>query len=191
MFGMDTGIAAMESDTAFVKSRLHSLGEEAHEQTMASGTTGFEENLAALRLGGISEPLMEVVHSCAEHGMAHTSGVAVGEDEIRLQPQSRADTIDMYQKQLQSSELSRFDSTSSMGSLMTDSIFSAVTTTDSCPPSPSSSAHVAEPFHCGSWNLNPCHVPDTPRRANGWSALRTGCEKSGMYVHDWSLRCHT
>lgn len=186
---MDSSIAAMDSDVAFA-SHFHSVDEGASEQTVASGTTGFEESLADLRLDGISKPLIEVASSYAG-GMSHTSAVAVAEDEIGVQPQSRADMMDIQQEQLQSSELPRFDSTSSMRSLMTDSIFSIGTTADSCPPSPSSSAHVDEPLHCGSWNLNPYHVPDTPRRANGWSALRTGCEKSVMYVHDWSLRCHT
>lgn len=186
-------MAAMDSGTAFVTSRLQSLDEEAPDQTLAPGTTGFEESLAALRLDGISKPFMEIAYSCAESGMSHTSGVAVEEDEIRLLPPFKADKIDIIdtrREQLLSAELPRFDSTSSMRSLMTDSIFSTGTTctTYSCPPSPSSSAHVAEPLHCGSWNLNPHHVADTPCRVNAWSALRTGGEKSGVYVHDWSFR---
>lgn len=181
----------MDSDTAFATSRCHNLDEEAPGQIVASATTGFEKSLAALRLDVISKPLTEVAHSYAcsyaQVGTTHNSAVAVGEDETGLQPQSKADTIHVQRDHLQSSELPRFDSTSSMRSFMTDSIFSSCTTTDTCPPSPSLSAHVSEPLHCGSWNLNSNHVLDTSRRVNTWSALRTGGQKSSGYVNDWSL----
>lgn len=188
---MNFSFAAMDCNTAFATSRPRSLDEEAPEQTVASATTGFEKSLAALRLDGISNPLIEVADShacsCAQVGTTHNSAVAVGDDEIGLQPQSKADTIYAQQDGPHSSELPRLDSTSSMKSFMTDSIFSICTTTDTCPPSPSLSAHVAEPLHCGSWNLTSNHVLDTSRRVNTWSALNLGGQKGSGYVNDWSL----
>lgn len=180
----------MDSNTAFATSRPRKLGEEAPEETVASAIAGFEKSLAALRLDGISKPLMEVAHShafsCAQVGTNHNSGVAVEDDEIGPQPQSQADTIYVQRDKLHSSELPRLDSTSSMRSFMTDSIFSICSTTDTSPPSPSLSAHVAEPLHCGSWNLDSNHVLD-PSRRNTWPALRTGGQKGSGYVNGWSL----
>lgn len=176
---MDFSFAAMDSDTAFPTSRPHNVDEKAPEQTVASAIAGFEKSLAALRLGGISKPLTEV-------GTNHNCAAAVEGDEIGPQPQSKAATIYVQRDQLHSSELPRLDSTSSMRSFMTDSIFSNCSTTDTCPPSPSLSAPVAEPLHCGSWNLDSNHVLD-PSRRHTWPALRTGGQKgTSGYVSGWS-----
>lgn len=170
-------------DISFATSRLPSLKEETPKQTMGPATTGFEESLAALHLdGGVSKPRFNMHWTYAEGWTTQTPAVAVAEGKIELQPRSTPDTIDIQREPIQSPELPRFDSTSSMRSLMTDSIFSVGNTTDSFPPSPSSSAHVAEPLQCGSWDLNSCPVLDTPRRVNAWSTLRTGGQKSSMYV---------
>lgn len=186
---MNVSFAAMDSDTAFPTSRPHNVCEKAPEQTVASAIAGFEKSLAALRLGGISKPLTEVAHSnacsCAQVGKNHNCAAAAEGDEIGQQPQSKADTIYVQRDQLHSSELPRLDSTSSMRSFMTDSIFSNCSTTDTCPPSPSLSAPVAEPLHCGSWNLDSGHVLD-PSRRNTWPVLRTGGQKGSGYVSCWS-----
>lgn len=186
---MNVSFAAMDSDTAFRTSRPHNVDEKAPEKTVASAVAGFEKSLAALRLDGISKPLMKAAHShassCAQVGTNHNSVVAVEGDEIGPQPQSKADTIYVQGDELHSSELPRLDSTSSMRSFMTDSIFSICSTTDTCPPSPSLSAHVTEPLHCGSWNLDSNHVLETSRR-NTWPALRIGGQKGSGYVGGWS-----
>lgn len=181
--GMKSRITALDSDIAFATSRLPSLSEEATKQTMGSATTGFEEGLAALRLEVISKPRINMSRTYAEEWTSHTSAVAIAEGKIEQQPRSKPDTINLQREQIQPPELPRFDSTSSMRSLMTDSIFSIGNTTDSYPPSPSSSAHVAEPLHCRSWDLDSCRMLDTSRRIDVWSTLRTGGQKSSLYVN--------
>lgn len=180
-------IAAMDSGTDFTTSHTPNLSEDAPGHTMTSATTGFEEDLAALRLDEIPQSFMYELCSNAEGGTYRDldSAVAVGEHAIGLQPHSNANRIDVQRSQLQSSELSRFDSTSSMRSLMTDSIFSIGATTDSCPPSPSSSTHVAEPLHCRSFNLNSGHVRDLSRKANALRAFHTEGLKSSVYVNNF------
>lgn len=172
----------ISSDISFATSRPPSLN-ETPKQTMGSATTGFEESLAALRLDGVSKPRANVRWTYAEGWTTHTPAVAVAEGKIGPQPRSKPDTIDLQRKRIQSPELPRFDSTSSMRSLMTDSIFSIGNTTDSCPPSPSSSAHTADPVYCGSWDPSPYRMLDTSRRVNAWSTMHTGGQKSSMYVN--------
>lgn len=163
--GLYFSIAAMDSGIDFTTSHSPNLSEHAPGHTMTSATTGFEEDLAALRLDGIPQFSMYGLCSYAEGGI------------------SDANMIDVQQKQLQSSELTRFDSTSSMRSLMTDSIFSTGATTDSCPPSPSSSTHVAEPLQARSWNLNAGHALDISRKVNALRAFHTEGLKSSVYAN--------
>ncbi|KAI7782171.1 hypothetical protein LA080_013847 [Diaporthe eres] len=151
---------------------------------MDSATTGFEESLAALRLDEVSKPRINMRWTYAEGWTIHTLAVADTEGKIEPQPRSKPDTTDIQREHIQSPELPRFDSTSSMRSLMTDSIFSIGNTTDSFPPSPSSSAHVTESLQCESWDLNSYRVLDTSHRVNAWSTLRTGGQKSSMFTDD-------
>lgn len=158
---------------------------------MDSATTGFEESLAALLLDGVSKSRIKMRWTYEEGWTTQTPVVAAAEGKIEPQPLPRADTINLQREQIQSPELPRFNSTSSMRSLMTDSIFSIGNTTDSCSPSPSSSAHFAEPLQCESWELGSCRMIDTSRRINVWSTLRTGRQKSSMYVNSQPLLSHT
>lgn len=174
-------ITAMDSDVAFATSNLPSLDEELSCGTTAFTAASLEKDLAALQLDVLPEPLtgLPCSHTTVEVSKAST---------VALQPQPEPQR---QQSQPLASELARYDSALSMRSLLTESTFSIGTTIDSCPPSPTLSAHVAKPTHRGSWSSNSYQMPGSLCRVNTWPTLRAGGQKSRTCVNNQSLASPT
>ncbi|KAG8161105.1 hypothetical protein KVR01_009369 [Diaporthe batatas] len=156
----------------------------AREEAMVFSTISLEESLAQMRLKTPPPPSLNVhcSHAEGENSMASTATLA--EDEVRLHP--RLTSLYKANLAIQSHGtderligLDAFASTSSIRSLMTDSLFSTRTTTDSCPPSPCSSAHIAGPPQCKSLDLIPRPVSSPSRPINTTSCtLRNRGQKT-------------